>query len=50
VFALIDFVQHRMQFSQRHRAAEQVALNEVAALAFEKVILLERFDALGDHL
>jgi len=31
MFALIDFFQHRAQLVQRHRTAEQVTLNEVAA-------------------
>ncbi|MNN45045.1 hypothetical protein D3C81_1593610 [compost metagenome] len=39
-----------MQFGQRHRATEQVTLDEVAAVAFEKLVLLEGFDAFGDHL
>jgi hypothetical protein len=50
VLALIDFGQHRTQLGQRHRTAEQVALNEVAAVAFEKVVLFEGFDAFGDDL
>jgi hypothetical protein len=50
VLALIDFGQHRTQLGQRHRTAEQVALNEIAAVAFEKVVLLEGFDAFGDDL
>jgi hypothetical protein len=50
MFALVDFVQYRSQFSQRHRTTQQVTLNEVAAVAFEKLVLLERFDAFGNHL
>ena len=50
VFALIVFLQYRAQFGQWHRAAEQVALNEVAARALKKLVLLQAFDAFGDHL
>jgi len=50
MLALVDFVQHRTQLSQWHRATEQVALNEIAAQAFEKIVLLEGFDSFGDHL
>jgi hypothetical protein len=49
-FALVDFIEHRAQFVQRHRAAEQIALNEIAARTLEKLILLQALDALGDHL
>ena len=50
VLALIDIRQYWTQLGQRHRAAEQVALNEIAAMAFEKIVLLEGFDAFGDDL
>ncbi|MNF04635.1 hypothetical protein D3C80_2041980 [compost metagenome] len=50
LLALVDFVQHGPQFRQRYRATEQVTLDEVAAVAFEKLVLLEGFDAFGDHL
>jgi hypothetical protein len=50
VLALVDFGQHRTQLGQRHRRAEQVALNEIAAVTFEKIVLLEGFDAFGDDL
>ncbi|MCY1421734.1 hypothetical protein D9M71_373980 [compost metagenome] len=50
MLALVDFVQHRLQFGQRYRAAEQVALDEIAAVAFEKLVLLEGFYAFGNHL
>ncbi|MNF60640.1 hypothetical protein D3C84_422620 [compost metagenome] len=50
MLALVDFTQHRTQFRQRHRAAEQVALDEITAVALEKLVLLKGFDAFGDHL
>jgi len=50
MFALIDFFHHRAQLLQRHRAAEQVALNEIAARTLEKFVLLQAFHAFGDHL
>ena len=50
MLALVDFVQHGLQFGQRYRAAEQVTLDEVAAVAFEKLVLLEGFDAFGNHV
>ena len=50
VLALIDIRQYWTQLGQWHRAAEQVTLNEIAAMAFEKIVLLEGFDAFGDDL
>jgi len=47
---LVDFGQYRPQLSQRHRMAKQVALDEIAAVALEKVVLLEGLDAFGDDL
>jgi hypothetical protein len=39
-----------MQVNQRHRPTEQVTLDEIATLVFQKLVLLKRFDALGHHL
>jgi len=43
-------LQDRPQFAQRHRAAEQVALQVVAAVGFEEFQLFDGFYALADHL
>lgn len=48
--ALVELIERRPQLSQRHRAAHQVTLDEIAAKTFEETVLLEGFDALGDHL
>ncbi|MNP85948.1 hypothetical protein D3C76_1859170 [compost metagenome] len=49
LFSPVDFVQDRLQLGQRHRVAEQVALDEIAAEALEELVLLQRLDAFGDH-
>ncbi|MNP72445.1 hypothetical protein D3C76_1690030 [compost metagenome] len=38
-----------MQVAQWLRTAEQVTLNKVAVVLYEKFILLEGFNALGNH-
>jgi len=48
--ALVELLQHPAQLPQRHRMAEQVALQVVAAMVLEKRLLFRGFDPFGDHL
>jgi len=42
-------IEQRAQLAHRHRAAEQVALQVIAAVAGQELVLLDRFDAFADH-
>ncbi|MNG23565.1 hypothetical protein D3C84_1081870 [compost metagenome] len=48
--ALVELAKYRPQFTQRYWPAEQITLEEIAALLGEELVLLEGFDAFGDHL
>jgi len=48
--ALLQPADDGAQVAQGHRAAQQVALDKVAALLGEKLVLLQGFHTFGDHL
>jgi hypothetical protein len=50
VLALVDFIYHGKQFSQRHGVTEQIALNEITIVTFQEFVLFERLDAFGNDL
>jgi len=50
VLALVDFIYHGKQFSQRHGVTKQITLNKITIVTFQEFVLFERLDAFGDDL
>ena len=46
----VEALEDRLKFGQGHRAAEQVALQEITTVGGEEGMLLGGLDALGDDL